>query len=316
MKLAVVIVNYNSGSLLARCLEKVALQSFMPDEVIVIDNASEDNSLANLPSLDGLRVIKMERNIGFAAANNRAFEYLPDYDYIALLNPDAFPDDNWLKNLMTAADQYPDYAGFASRMLNAQAPEIYDGAGDTYHLSGLAWRTLHGRQVIAAEEVVKEVFSPCAGAALYKAECLFKLGGFDEHFFCYMEDVDLGFRMQLSGNKTLYVPDAIVYHIGSAITGRNSDFSIYYGHRNMVWVYFKNMPWPLLLLSLPAHIVLNLVTIVFFMLKGRIKVILKSKWDALVGLPDIWKSRERVQKQIKVSSFYLWGIMAKQFKRS
>ena len=98
------------------------------------------------------------------------------------------------------------------------------------------------------------VFSACAGAALYRTSLFNRLGGFDETYFMYIEDIDLGFRLQLAGYPSLFVRDAIVRHVGSAITGEGSDFSVYFGHRNLVYCYFKNMPFLLLMATLPFHL--------------------------------------------------------------
>jgi GT2 family glycosyltransferase len=108
------------------------------------------------------------------------------------------------------------------------------------------------------------------------------------------------------------VPDAVVRHVGSATTGgQHSDFSVYHGHRNLVWTYFKNMPWPLFWLYLPQHLLLNLVSIVYFSLRGQGRVILKAKWDAIKGLPRILRERRRVQKNRRISSWELRRVMTK-----
>ena len=138
-----------------------------------------------------------------------------------------------------------------------------------------------------SSDAPREVFSPCAAAALYRRDALDDVGGFDERYFCYVEDVDLGFRLRLRGHGCLYVPDAVVHHVGSGTTGRGSDFTTYHGHRNLVWTFFKDMPGPLLALYLLPHLVLNLATIAWFATHGRARLILRTKWDALRGLPAV-----------------------------
>ena len=140
------------------------------------------------------------------------------------------------------------------------------------------------------------------------------MDGFDEDFFCYFEDVDLGFRLRLAGHRCLLVPDAVVYHVGSATTGgQHGDFAVYHGHRNLVWTYVKNMPGALFWLLLPAHIALNLVTIVWFSLRGQGAVILKAKRDALCGLPRMWKKRRDIQKYRTASAVEIWKALDKSF---
>src|SRR6185436_1800580 len=136
----------------------------------------------------------------------------------------------------------PKFTFFSSRQIQYNRPELLDGAGDEYHVSGLAWRRYYNH--IEKEYGIKpeEVFGACAAASLYLREDFLKVGGFDEGYFSYFEDVDLSFRLRLVGRRCLYVPAAVVCHVGSASSGKVSDFVIYHGHRNLVWGYFKNMP--------------------------------------------------------------------------
>ncbi len=238
-------------------------------------------------------------NIGFAAANNLAIGEVKT-EWVALLNPDAFPEPGWLSNLMLAARHNPGYSFFSSKLLSADNPRVLDGAGDNYHVSGLVWRQGHGNNAQGDVNGPVEVFAPCAAAALYRRSALIEVGGFDEDFFCYVEDVDLGFRLRLAGHRCLYVPQAIVTHVGSATTGRKSDFCVYHGHRNLVWVFFKNMPMPLFAAYLPAHIALNLISLFWFTILGQSATILRSKRDAVKGIPRMWKKRRQIQGERRV----------------
>jgi GT2 family glycosyltransferase len=139
------------------------------------------------------------------------------------------------------------------------------------------------------------------------------VGGFDERFFCYFEDVDLAFRLRLLGHRCLYIPNAKVEHIGSAITGKKSDFSVYYGHRNMVWTYFKNMPSLLFWKGLPQHLLANIVTLIRFSLTGQASVIFRAKWDALLGLGKAIEQRELIQKNIKILPDDLRKVIAEDW---
>jgi GT2 family glycosyltransferase len=144
---------------------------------------------------------------------------------------------------------------------------------------------------------------------MYLREAFLDAGGFDDDFFSYYEDVDLGFRLQLKGYPSMYVPDAVVYHIGSATFGVRSDFAFYYSHRNMIWTYFKNMPSPILWFYLPAHIVANLIYLIYYTLRGRGKVLWKAKWDAIVGLSKIIEKRRTIQNRRRISNKDLLQIM-------
>jgi GT2 family glycosyltransferase len=161
---------------------------------------------------------------------------------LALLNPDAFPEPGWLEALVQAAEREPTVAAFASRLVLASSPEYLDGAGDSYHASGRAWRNGHRRPLAGWPASDVEVFAPCAAAALYRRAAFDEVGGFDEQYFCYFADVDLGFRLRLRGHRCLYVHGAVVRHIGSALSGYKSEFAVYHGERNAVWTFFKDMP--------------------------------------------------------------------------
>ena len=296
MKIALVIVNWNGGDGLGACLESVAGQERRPDRVVVVDNASRDGSLESaLGRFPFVEPIRLEANLGFAAANNVALRACADCDWVALLNPDAFPAPSWLARLVDAAERNPGHAAFASQLRSAADGSLLDGAGDVYHVSGLVWRAGHGGPVPAREEA-REVFSACAAAALYRRDALVDIGGFDERYFCYLEDVDLGFRLRLRGHRCLYVPDAVARHVGSSSTGKGSDFSTYHGHRNLVWTFFKDMPAALLALYLPQHVLLNVLSVLWFTARGRPRVILKAKWDALRGLAAVLAERRLVQR--------------------
>lgn len=303
MKIAVVIVNYNSGHLLSKCVDHLLRQTRAADNILIIDNASQDKSLQELPSSATLTVHQLETNEGFAAANNVAFKQVADADYFITLNPDAFPREDFIETLEKAAQQNPAYSSFASRMmLDART---VDGAGDAYHISGLAWRNLHNRRYLPAEHKSREVFSPCAGAAMYRAEDIIALGGFDESFFCYMEDVDLGYRMQLQAMRCLYVPEAVVQHLGSAVTNNYPGFASYHGHRNLVWVLVKNTPGPLLPIVLLAHFLMSALLGIVFLARGELRLYLRAKIDAIRGLGSAWQSRKKIQSSRVTSSWHL-----------
>ena len=313
MSVAVIIVNYNSGALLSRCLKSMSDQTLCADELVVVDNASTDaESQSVLASVTTATVIKSETNLGYGGAINLAVRKIDTTDYIVCLNPDAFPEPNWLEAMVNAADNHPNYGSFASLMLRADDITVVDGAGDNLHFTGIPWRRLHQR-ALNDDLQTEPVFSACAGAALYRTSLFIQLGGFDDVYFMYVEDIDLGFRLQLAGHPCLFVRDAIVHHIGSAITGEDSNFSVYFGHRNLVYCYFKNMPLSLLLVTLPFHVMVNLITLVVLAIKGRGGAIGKAKLDALKKLPSAIRARKHVSR--RVSSRDIWKLLNKSIIR-
>lgn len=312
---SIIIVNWNSREHLANCLNHLAQQSVRPERILVVDNASSDRSATDIEAQDNLSVMAMDINLGFAEGNNHALA-LCTTEFVALLNPDAFPEPDWLEKLVAMATTYPDVAAFGSCQLCANAPELLDGIGDVYHISGLIWRGGHGRQASTVSLTPREIFSPCAAAALYRRDALLEAGGFDKDYFCYVEDVDLGFRLRLAGYKAMYVPDAVVNHVGSVTTGgQHSDFAVYHGHRNLVWTYVKDMPGVLFWLLLPLHVLLNLVTIGWFSLKGQGGVILRAKWDAVKALPKMWRKRQAIQAGRVAGISEIWQVLDKRLFR-
>lgn len=313
-RVTTIIVNWNAGDLLVRCVAALLSQTLLPHEIIVVDNASTDGSLKEiLDKFPSVRVFESTQNLGFAAANNLAVQEASSAsEWVALLNPDAFPEPGWLEALLCAAIDHPECAILGSRLMDANSPGVVDGIGDVYHASGLVWRAGHGTLLGENESEAREIFSPCAAAALYRKDALLAAGGFDEDFFCYVEDVDLGFRLRLLGHRCWYVPDSVALHVGSAVTGRRSDFSVYHGHRNLVWTFVKNMPGVLFWLLLPLHLALNLVSIIRFVLRGQGAVILRAKRDAVLGLPKMWRKRQQIQEARVASVRDIWRALDKR----
>lgn len=312
-KVAVIIVNWNGEAFLERCLAALMVQTLKPYEIIVVDNASSDGSLEIVRRFPAVRLMLLGQNTGFARGNNLAIEATSaESEWIALINPDAFAEPRWLEALLLGAELNPRFDVFGSKLVNACNPTWLDGAGDAYHVSGLVWRMGHGLPMPTSAENEIEVFSPCAAAALYRRSALRELGGFDEDYFCYVEDVDLGFRLRLAGYRCLYVPQSVAHHVGSGTTGGpHSDFALYHGHRNLVWTFVKDMPAILFWLLLTLHVLLNLVSIIWFALQGRGDVILRAKRDALLGLPKMWRKRHHIQKARVASVREIWRQLDK-----
>ena len=267
-------------------------QTVSPYEIILVDNASTDASLDIVRTFPSVRLLAQSVNLGFARANNLAIELADkESEWIALLNPDAYPESRWLETLLSASYEQPSFDIFGSKLVVAANPKVLDGAGDAYHISGLVWRMANGEPDVCSSEHNQEVFSPCAAAALYRRSAILEVGGFDE-------DVDLGFRLRLAGYRCLYVPSSVAQHVGSGTTGgQHSDFSVYHGHRNVVWTYVKDMPGLLFWTFLPLHLAMNVLTLMIFTLRGQGKLIFRAKRDAVLGLPKMWSKRRQIQKK-------------------
>jgi GT2 family glycosyltransferase len=256
----VIVVAWNSGEHLQRCMDALAAQTFTDWEAVVWDNASDDGAADRLRAPPRTEVVRSPENLGFAAANNRAAEF-SNSGWIALLNPDAFPEPEWLERLVDTGERHGAEA-VASLQLDDADPEILDGAGDSMSIFGIGWRGGYGypRSIAPTEEL--EVFSPCGAAALYRREVWRALGGFDERFFAYFEDVDLGFRIRLAGGRTVFSPRAVVRHVGSASSRTVSGFAERHGARNRLWTFARDMPLLLMPLALPLHLAATLFVLV------------------------------------------------------
>ncbi len=309
LEISIVLVSWNNLAQLQRCLKSLHAQTYRDFETIIVDNGSTDSLVdEQLDQNSGIIVEHLHKNLGFATANNIGSR-LARGKWLVLLNTDAFPEPHWLQNLVAAAEANPDVTSFSSRQLQANNPEFLDGAGDAYHVSGMAWRIGLGYPAKSYGLRPGPLFSPCAAAAMYLREAFLDVGGFDEDFFSYFEDVDLGFRLQLKGYRSMYVPDAVVHHIGSATFGVRSDFAFYHSHRNLIWTYFKNMPASLFWRYLPAHVMANLIYLFYYTLQGRGKVLWKAKWDAIQGLPKALKKRKNIQNTRLISNGDLLASM-------
>jgi GT2 family glycosyltransferase len=310
LKVSILIIAWNSGAHLAHCLASLCAQTYKDFEIIIVDNGSTDGSLLDIErKYTGLniRIEHLASNFGFAVANNVGAR-LANTQWLALLNADAYPEPDWLKYLMEAADSHPN-AFFASRQIKVDQPELLDGEGDKYHVSGLAWRRNYNLP-LQKKHNLEEVFSSCAAAALYPRLAFLDVGGFDEDYFSYFEDVDLGFRLRLSGAPCFFVPQAIVFHVGSASTGKKSSFSVYYGYRNLIWTFLKDMPDFLYWLYLPLHLGTILFFALYLTMQGQGRAIWSAIFDAIRGFPQMLRKRRKIQGSIKIKPFDLFSVMS------
>jgi GT2 family glycosyltransferase len=279
----------------------VAAQSEPRWRLVLVDNASRPDERprqADLPP--GASIIQCEKNLGFAAANNLAARDA-DTPYLIFLNPDAFPEPGWLAALIATAERFPQAAAIGSTQLRADAPGVYDGAGDILHASGLAFRASYGRRRAQAPPL-GESFSACAAAMLVRRAAFAAAGGFDERYFCYFEDVDLGFRLRLLGWRVLQSPDAVVAHVGGGVGGARSPFGDYHGARNRLWTFFKCMPAPLLWPLAPVHIAASAIVVTIAALTGRGFAAWRGFIAGFAGLGDIWRTRREVQRSRRAAT--------------
>lgn len=245
-QVSVVIPNWNGKAHLETCLNALSEQELKDFEVILVDNGSADGSVEFVKQKYPLvRIIIFKENKGFAVACNAGIA-ASEAEYVALLNNDTEPQQKWLGVLVRTLEIAPaNVACLASKLLQMENPKLIDDAGDIFTWRGGAFKRGHGKSA-DAYNIQEEAMSPCAAAALYRKSVLDEVGAFDETFFTYLEDVDLGLRIRLAGYTCLYIPEAIVLHVGhgSAIS---RDRYIFFTTRNRLFIFYKNIPTVLLI---------------------------------------------------------------------
>jgi len=308
---SILIVAYQSGPTLARCLEGLRAQTFRDFEILMVDNASTDGAPQAAVGADpSIRLIEPGANLGFAAGNNLAAREAKGR-WLAMLNPDAYPDPGWLAALVAGTARHPDVRCFTSLQMVADERGLMDGAGDVMTSAGIPFRGGYRRR-LPPNLPEGEVFSACGAATLIDRDLFLGLGGFDERFFCYCEDVDLGYRLRLAGEPTLLLPGAVVEHVGSASTGVRSDFAIFHGSRNRIWTFLKNTPPLLLWLTTPLHVAVTAGLLLLHWRRGDAGPVIRGIRAAFQrqALDPILASRRALQAARKASSWDILRAMA------
>ena len=280
---SVIIPNYNGEHFLKACLEALKRQTFDDMEVILVDNASTDDSIKLAKELyREIRVIELHDNTGFAYAVNRGIEAAKG-EYVLLLNNDTIVFPNFVKNQYKMIKGNPDVFSCSALMIQNQNHELVDDAGD--ELAVLGWGFAPDRdKPVSGCGVPHEVFSSCAGAAIYRKAVFDEIGLFDESFFAYLEDMDVGYRARLAGYRNLYNPYAKVYHLGSASSGsRHNAFKVELSARNSMYMMKKNMPVWQYILNLPFIVAGIAIKTVYFAKKGIAGAYIRGIYRGIFG---------------------------------
>jgi hypothetical protein len=293
---SIVVLNYNGKSFLHDCLAALRRQTYPTYEVIVVDNASMDGSAEYVSiHFPEVRLIRAERNLGFAAGNNLGIRAARG-EFVALLNNDTQAHPEWLSELIKGMQSVPEVGMCASKMLFMHNPTYINSAGICLNVAGFAWDQWGGKLDDPHTQNSAEVFGACAGAALYRRAMLERLGGFDEDFFIYLEDVDLAWRARWLGWRCLYVPTARVLHFHSGTMGEGSPQKQYLLGRNKVWLLFKNVPlaawW-----SLPVILAYDFMSVLYALVVRRNPHPLRGRLAGLASLGRMQMKRRTVQQQ-------------------
>jgi GT2 family glycosyltransferase len=306
----IIVLNWNGYHFLHDCLNALRKQTFKNYEVIVVDNGSVDGSGDLVRSkFPEVRLIELKENLGFSVGNNHGFEAAMG-DYIIFLNNDTVVHPNMLQALHYAIQHdSPNVAAWASKMLRWDDHAIIDNCGCAYSIFGTGVQIGYGNRDESLYDRPALIFGASGGSGCYRRAVLNEIGVFDEDFFYNNEDVDLNFRLQLAGYQCRFVPESIVYHRGSATAIAESDRTIYHILRNKVWVFYKNMPNPLLIKYLVPHIFYNAAWLLIWTFRGRGNVALRAYWHAVKQCRSVLRKRRFIQKRRRSDWRYIDNLL-------
>lgn len=289
MKVTVIIPNYNGKHFMEPCMEALANQTCEDFEILVIDNASTDGSAEFIRErYPGARLLVMEKNLGFSGAVNAGIR-ASDTPYVLLLNNDTRVRRHFVEAIVKAIERSEKIFSVSSKMVQMYHPDYIDDAGDLYCLIG--WGFQRGiSHPVTKYNRPRRIFSACAGAAIYRREVFEEIGYFDELHFAYLEDMDIGYRARIAGYQNWYCPSAVVEHVGSGTSGsKYNAFKVKLAARNSVYLNYKNMPLP--------QLILNALPLGFgFFLKYRFFVKRGFGEEFKAGLKEGVKTRKRCRK--------------------
>lgn len=301
MKVTIVIPNYNGKHFMEPCLSSLSEQTYKNFHILVVDNASSDGSIEymeeNYPDIE---LIKLQKNFGFSKAVNIGIQHSRT-PYVILLNNDTTVDTRYVEEMVKAIEKSPKIFSVSSKMIQMYHPELIDSAGDLYTLLG--WGVCRGcGRPVSNYQKYDEIFTACAGAAIYRRSVFDEIGYFDENHFAYLEDIDIGYRARIYGYYNMYCPTALVYHVGSGTSGsKYNSFKVKLAARNNLYLNYKNMPALQLVLNFIPLAIGYFVKYLFFCKIGFEK---DYKEGFIEGLQTA-KQQKKVKFQFKHLSNYL-----------
>lgn len=296
-RVSVIIPTWNGCDLVFHALDSLRSQSWRDFETIVVDNGSTDETVEQVSSgFPDARIVSFGENRGFAAAVNAGIGVATG-DIVVLMNNDTEAAPGWLSALVKTLDSNPGVGVCASRMIDYYDRTLIDSAGVQFGL--FASNIGHGQADGPEFSETREVFGACAGAAAYRRSVLDDVGLFDESFFAYFEDVDLGARIQLAGYRCVYVPDAVIYHRGSATAGRIAGTRFYLHMRNALTLFFRYAPVRRLVWS-PVVVAWPFIRAIIDHQPQRLA--LRALRDFIRQLPSVLDTRRQLSTTRRIST--------------
>ncbi|HRN97011.1 MAG TPA: glycosyltransferase family 2 protein [Candidatus Saccharibacteria bacterium] len=307
---AVVIPNWNGEDFIRDCLNSLREQT-VKHTVIVVENGSVDASVDIIEvEYPEVILLKQSKNLGFAGGINigirRAIS--EGLGFVALLNNDAVAEKEWLKELLRTAQSGKRIGSVMSKIKSLDGKTI-DGTGEIFTMWGIHFPRGRKEKDVGQYDKSLDIFGASGGASLFATKTLKEVGIFDEDFFAYYEDVDLAWRIQLAGWKTVYAPEAIVYHRINASSSRIKGFVTYQSIKNLPWVIWKNIPTSLLWKILPRFLLIYVMFIGSALARGQFIPVAKGVFMSTVKFPKKLWQRHKIQKNRKVSIQYILSML-------
>ncbi len=281
-KVSIIIPNYNGKEYMDKCMQQLAKQNYSDFDVIVVDNGSVDQSGSiAMKYRDELKVsvIELNENLGFSRAVNEGIKASCS-EYVILLNNDAYAETDCVGELVNIMESDSEIFSAQALMLQNRDCSLVDGAGD--YFSAMGWAFARGKDKNASYYTTdRDVFSCCAGAAIYRKAVFDEIGLFDEAFFAYLEDMDVGYRARLHGYRNVFAAKARVLHVGSGSTGsRHNSFKVKLSARNSFLVMYKNFAWWQWVVNMPFIAAGFIIKVIYFIPKGLTKDYVKGVFSA------------------------------------
>jgi len=314
--ISVVIPNYNGIEHLKDCFDSLRNQSYKDFQIILVDNNSSDNSIeftkTNYPEII---ILQQKENTGFAKAVNCGIKLSFENNkikHILLLNNDIECEINFMKEML-AGFISDDVGSVSCKMLNFYKRNIIDAAGDFIKRAGSPYPRGHSEIDEGQYDKPEYVFGACAGAAIYRKEIFEEIGLFDEDFFAYYEDVDFSLRLQLTGFKCYYNPEAICFHKRGATSVYNSGWQTQLCEKNLIALRIKNYPASLYFKLAPLFLVGRVKRYYVFLREHSYKLFmsaLKGYFLGLFEIPKSLKKRITIQRNRKISVKHFRNLLS------
>lgn len=274
-RVAVVIIHWNRRSLLEQFLPALMQSTYPNLEIVLADNRSDDDSVSYVRShYPSITIVQNDNNYGYAGGYNKALPHVKA-DYYVLLNNDIEVPSGWIEPVIDCLERNHDVAAAQPKIIDYRQRNLFEYAGAAGgYIDVLGYAFCRGRMFEVLEEDkgqyndTQEVFWATGACLFIRSKVFHEAGGFDEHFFAHMEEIDLCWRIQLAGHRLMVVPQSEVYHLGGGTLNKQSAHKTYLNFRNNLIMITKNLPVSTLLWLIPVRSVLDLLSSIFFMMNG------------------------------------------------